>query len=326
MGDDQMVRRIDSRLHVVADHAGAAPAGCHRAGIGIGEGYLLIGRSEHLFLDRLEALHLFFELGELLLEPSGPGGKHFRRILTGGSLAVGGVELAQIARNTLLDLRQAAVHLPFREVVVARVHRLELAAVDRDTRFHQQPHLAAQGDELRTDLLDGGAIVLAEIGDGFVIRNEASRQPHHLQIAASLTLQPPARLDPVEIAVDIELEHLRRMIRGPAGRGRIDAIEPELAEFQRIDEHIDRANRIALADPIIEAFRQQRRLLAIRPLNKTLHHFPRRFSTGIIASMGFSHSLCQQRTSHRWRSQTGWRLHPELSPYRGAPTCYRSEY
>ena len=45
------------------------------------------------------------------------------------------------------------------------------------------------------------------------------------------------------------------MIRGPAGRCRIDAIEPEVAEFQRIDEHIDRANRIALADPIIEALR-----------------------------------------------------------------------
>src|SRR6266851_701970 len=93
-------------------------------------------------------------------------------------------------------------------------------------------------------------------------------------IAASLTLQPPARLDSVEIAVDVKLEHRRRMIRGPAGRCRIDAIEPEVAEFQRIDEHIDRANRIALVDPIIKAFRQQRRLLAIRPLNETLHQPP----------------------------------------------------
>ena len=46
------------------------------------------------------------------------------------------------------------------------------------------------------------------------------------------------------------------MIPGPTGRCRIDAIEPEVAEFQRIDEHIDRANRIALVDPIIKAFRQ----------------------------------------------------------------------
>ena len=81
------------------------------------------------------------------------------------------------------------------------------------------------------------------------------------------------------------------MVRRPAGRCRIDAIKPEVAEFQSIDEHIDRANRIALVDPIIEAFRQQRRLLAIRPLNETLHHFPRRFSKRIIAWEEFSHSL-----------------------------------
>src|SRR5712692_1133138 len=62
-----------------------------------------------------------------------------------------------------------------------------------------------QGDELRTDPFDGGAVVSAEIGDGFVIRNEPSRQPHHFQIAASLTLQPPARLDSVEIAVNVSL-------------------------------------------------------------------------------------------------------------------------
>ena len=62
------------------------------------------------------------------------------------------------------------------------------------------------------------------------------------------------------------------MIRGPASRRRIDAIEPEVAQFQRINEYIDRSNRIALVHPIIKAFRQQRRLLAIRPLNETLHH------------------------------------------------------
>src|SRR4051794_5051245 len=70
-----------------------------------------------------------------------------------------------------------------------------------------------------------------------------------------------------------------------------------LAQVQRIHEHIDRANRIALVDPIVEAFRQQRRLLAIHHLNETLHHFPRRFSKGIIASTRFSHSLDPEQKS-----------------------------
>src|SRR6266853_1943373 len=89
------------------------------------------------------------------------------------------------------------------------------------------------------------------------------------------------------------------MVRRTAGRRRINAIKSEVAQFQRIHEHIDRANRIALVDPIIEAFRQQRRLLAIRPLNETPHHFPRRFSKRIIASTRFSHSLGHFRTSAR---------------------------
>ena len=59
------------------------------------------------------------------------------------------------------------------------------------------------------------------------------------------------------------------MIPGPAGRRRVDAIEPQVAQCQRIDEYIDRSNRIALVDPIIKAFRQQRRLPAIHPLNET---------------------------------------------------------
>jgi len=92
---------------------------------------------------------------------------------------------------------------------------------------------------LRADLLDGRAVVFAEIGDGFVTRNEPSRQPHHFQIAASLTLQPPARLNQAEIAADKKLEHRRGMISRPAGRCRDDAIETQLAPFQRIDEHVD---------------------------------------------------------------------------------------
>jgi hypothetical protein len=81
-------------------------------------------------------------------------------------------------------------------------------------------------------------------------------------------------LDSVEIAVDVKLEHRPRKIRGPTGRRRIDAFGPEVAELQRIDKHIDRATRIALSDPIIKAFRQQRRLPAIRPLNKNLSSSP----------------------------------------------------
>src|SRR3977135_539823 len=103
----------------------------------------------------------------------------FRRLFSCGSLAVGGVELAHVARHALFDLLLAALDLALREVVVATVHGLELAAVDGNAGLPQQPHLAATPDELRANLLDRGTIVLAEVGDGFVIRNEPPGQPHH---------------------------------------------------------------------------------------------------------------------------------------------------
>src|SRR5450756_2508887 len=98
-----------------------------------------------------------------------------------------------------------------------------------------------------------------------------ARQPHHLNVAPSFTLQSPARLDPVEIAVDVELQQHRWMIRRPAGYLGIDPTKPKFGQIEFIDKDVDNANRIVLADPVCHAFRKQRALLAIRPLNEALH-------------------------------------------------------
>jgi hypothetical protein len=47
------------------------------------------------------------------------------------------------------------------------------------------------------------------VGNSFVIRREPLDEPNHLQIALRLTLQTTARLDVVEIAVDVELQQDR---------------------------------------------------------------------------------------------------------------------
>jgi hypothetical protein len=58
----------------------------------------------------------------------------------------------------------------------------------------------------------------------------------------------------------------------------------------------------SLLDAILQ-FGQQRRLLAIRPLNKTLHPILHRFSKKIIPWTGFSHSLDLKPTSHLVQAQ-----------------------
>ncbi|MDH2346100.1 hypothetical protein, partial [Bradyrhizobium sp. SSUT77] len=67
-----------------------------------------------------------------------------------------------------------------------------------------------------------------------------------------------------------------------------------------------------------KAFRQQRRLLAIHPLNETPHQFPPRFSKRIIASTEFLHSLGQRRVSMiTWR-KSGSPIPPNLGAFRAS--------
>src|SRR5258707_13645250 len=79
----------------------------------------------------------------------------------------------------------------------------------------------------------------------------------------------------------------------------IDPTESELRKIEFVDKHIDRANRIILANPIFQAFREQRALPAIHPLNEAPHlilhqpnhllqdsHEARRFHTTWVDSVG----------------------------------------
>ncbi len=79
---------------------------------------------------------------------------------------------------------------------------------------------------------------LAEVGDCLVVRRQAAGQPHHLHVALGLPLKPPARPNPVEVAVDIELQQNRGMIGRLAGRPRLDPVETEAAKIKLFDKDI----------------------------------------------------------------------------------------
>ena len=74
--------------------------------------------------DDLEALHLACELGELVLEMRGLRCERFRWVLQ-----IGRIELREIARDALLQLRPSPLDFALREVLVARVDGFELRAV-----------------------------------------------------------------------------------------------------------------------------------------------------------------------------------------------------
>src|SRR5204862_948391 len=148
-------------------------------------------------------------------------------------------------------------------------HRL--AAVNGDARHRQQPKLPAKRDKPRTHFADRKAVILAEISNRLVIGNQPTCQPHHLNVAASLALKPAARLNPTEVAVDVELKQHRRMIGRAAGCFRIDPAELVLSQIEPLDKDVNHANRIVLANPVFQAFRKRRALPAIRALNEAPH-------------------------------------------------------
>ena len=100
------------------------------------------------------------------------------------------------------------------------------------------------------------AIVFEEVRDRLVIRCEPTQQPHDLDIASGLTFESPARLHPVQIAVDVKLEENRGVVRWPTSRRRLHPFKAHLSQIERIDKHVDHANRVALVNEIIEAFGQ----------------------------------------------------------------------
>ena len=122
--------------------------------------------------------------------------------------------------------RYTALHTCLGIVPILAVPCLELAAINGHDRLGEKVHASAQGDKLATDLAYGLAIVLPEIGDGFEIRYQTTRQPHHLDVALGLTLQAATGLNAIEVAVNINLQQSCGMIAGPASLLRDGALEP----------------------------------------------------------------------------------------------------
>ena len=233
MCDDQMVLGIDSDLHVVPDDAGALAAGRHRAGIGIGQGDLFVGRGLDLLTNLLEGLHLPSQALDLLLEADCLCLSHI------AVLPVGAIQGRKVARDAGLHLLNALGDLCHCEVLVAIVDCLELAPVDRNDSPREKIELTAQHDELRTGRADCRPAVAAEVGDRLEVRRQSAGQPHQLDVALGLPFEPPARLDAIEIAVEIDLQQRRGMIGGAARRLRLDALKPQRPQIQLVDEDVD---------------------------------------------------------------------------------------
>src|SRR5258706_2395578 len=245
MGNNEMMLGIHGTLHIVSDYPAASAAGGHRARIGIRKRYLLVLGLHHLSVQDVQTLYLLAQRCNLLIE-SRDLGLRYRF-----PLAIGGIKLREVASNALVNLRQPPLHLGLREVPVPRVDGFELAAIDRNARLAEQFKAPAQHHKLTTDLTDSLPIVLPEIGDRLEIRHQAAGEPNQLDVALALPLQAPARLHPIEVSVDVNLQQRRRMVGRSSRHLWLDAAKAEFGQIKLVDKDIDRPDRIVLAQIVI---------------------------------------------------------------------------
>src|SRR5262245_30560247 len=76
---------------------------------------------------------------------------------------------------------------------------------------------------------------------------------------------------PIEVAVNIELQQDRWMVRGPASYLGSNPVKSQLRQIKLINKDIDHLDRIILVDPVFQTLGKQRALFAIRALNEALH-------------------------------------------------------
>src|ERR1700724_2879145 len=106
-----------------------------------------------------------------------------------------------------------------------------------------------------------------------------------------LTLQPAARRDLVDVAVNVDLQQRARMIGGTSGRFWNHTVKAHGPWIQLMDKHVDPPHRVVLSNVVIQILGKQNALSTVFPLNEARHLTPRRESSRIITQQAFSHSL-----------------------------------
>src|SRR6202022_4477064 len=105
------------------------------------------------------------------------------------------------------------------------------------------------------------------------------------------TLQPAARRDLVDVAVNVDLQQRARMIGWTPGRFWNHTVKAQRPEIQLIDKHVDHPHRVVLSNVVIQILGKQNALYTVFTLNEAGHLTPRRESSRIITQQAFSHSL-----------------------------------
>ena len=110
------------------------------------------------------------------------------------------------------------------------------------------------------DGLEGFEVVLAEIGDGFVVGDLFAGQPDDLDVALAFDFEQAGGTEAMEVAVEIEFEQHGRIVRRGAGGGAAGFGELQLGQIERGDEGVEKADGIFGGDVVFQPFGEEQGL------------------------------------------------------------------
>ena len=105
-------------------------------------------------------------------------------------------------------------------------------------------HAWARSKREAEKLLNKIQVEINQTGNRLEIRPQFPQQPHHLHIPPAFLLQPPARPNPVEVPVQVQLQQVSRIVRRPSCSLRLPILEPESLHVQTIYKHVYHLYRI----------------------------------------------------------------------------------
>src|ERR1700704_157605 len=88
------------------------------------------------------------------------------------------------------------------------------------------------------------------------------------------TLQPAARRDLVDVAINVDLQQRARMIGWTSGRFWNHTVKAQRPEIQLIDKHVDHPHRVVLSNVVIQILGKQNALSTVFTLNEARHLTP----------------------------------------------------
>ncbi|SDY45691.1 hypothetical protein SAMN04515617_114160, partial [Collimonas sp. OK242] len=94
---------------------------------------------------------------------------------------------------------------------------------------------------------------------------------HQFHIALHFPFKTPARLNAIEVTVNVDFKEYRGVIRRPSGFCGIDTIKSHFIQIQFVNEDVDHPYRVALCNVVVQLLWKQYALCPVPAFDEAPH-------------------------------------------------------